>query len=173
MPSNCLYMDWTVYSFVCPISFYLINETNSLLSLTISGSTYKYNIPYGNYNVSTFTTALLSILPAGFTLTLNSINNKFTLGYTLDFTINSNSTIYKIMGFKPNTAYTSSSHSLTFPYTCNFNGLQSFNIHLTNIITKNIDSLTKSPSNIIQSIPVDVSSSSISYIKNNMFKNHL
>jgi hypothetical protein len=45
---------------------------------------------------------------------------------------------------------------------CNFNGLQSLNIHLT----KNIDSFNKSPSNIIQSIPIDVNSSSISYIKN-------
>ena len=43
---------------------------------------------------------------------------------------------------------------------------QSFNIHFTSIITKNIDSYTKSPSNIIQSIPIDPTSSSISYIKN-------
>jgi hypothetical protein len=52
------------------------------------------------------------------------------------------------------------------PFTCNFNGIQSFNIHLTNVLTKNVDSLKKSVSSIIQSIPVDVSSSSISYIKN-------
>ena len=52
------------------------------------------------------------------------------------------------------------------PFTCNFNGKQSFNIHLTNIITKNIDSYTKSPSNIIQSIPIGPTSSSINYVKN-------
>jgi translation elongation factor P/translation initiation factor 5A len=70
----------------------------------------------------------------------------------------------EILGF--DTFAYSSGNTLIMPYTCNFNGKQSFNIHLTNIITKNIDSHTKSPSNIIQSIPIDTASSSISYIKN-------
>jgi hypothetical protein len=58
------------------------------------------------------------------------------------------------MGFSTNTSVSSTSNSLTMPYTTNFNGLQSFNIHLSNISTKNIDSINKSISNIIQSIPM-------------------
>ena len=51
-----------------------------------------------------------------------------------------------IMGFS--NSISSVSNILIMPYTCNFNGIQSFNIHLTNILTKNIDSMNKSPSNI-------------------------
>ena len=70
------------------------------------------------------------------------------------------------MGFSTNSSVTSTSNTLTMPYTTNFNALQSFNIHLSNISTKNIDSINKSISNIIQSIPIDVNSASISFIKN-------
>jgi hypothetical protein len=62
------------------------------------------------------------------------------------------------MGFDKNTSYTSSffngSYNLTMPYTCNFNGIQNINILLTSINTKNVDSYSKSNSNIIQSVQV-------------------
>jgi len=55
------------------------------------------------------------------------------------------------------------------PNACNFNGLASFNIHFSNILTKNIDSFTKSVSSIIQSIHVNGQDNKISYIKNSDF----
>ena len=55
------------------------------------------------------------------------------------------------------------------PYTCNFNGLQNLNIHMTNIVTKNVDSFNKSIGNIIQTIPIDPGANTISYIKNQDF----
>ena len=92
---------WTcsVMSFTSPNSIYVINEYNNILSITISGVTTNYTIVKGNYNANTFITYLLSILPAGFTLTINTITNKFTLGYTAPFSINANSTIHEVMGF--------------------------------------------------------------------------
>ena len=164
VPTNCLLMSWTVYSFTCPISFYLINSSNNLLSITVGGITNIYSIPYGNYNVNSFTTTLLNILPAGYTLTMNSIDNKFTLGYTSDFTINSTSTIYKVMGFSANTSYSSTSKSLTFPFTCNFAGITSFNIYCENIKTKNLDSFDGcSASSIIANIPINGGSNGMIY----------
>ena len=52
---------------------------------------------------------------------------------------------------------------------CNVNGLASFNIHFSNIVTRNIDSYNKSVSSIIQSIQVNGQDNKISYNKNNDF----
>jgi hypothetical protein len=73
------------------------------------------------------------------------------------------------MGFKLNTNYNSVSHSLTMPFTCNFNGVQSINIFFDNLNTKNIDSFNKSSSSIIQSIPVDGTLQQITFFKTQDF----
>ena len=164
MPKFAIRMCCSVLQFQAPNSIYNLNENNNILYITIGGTKSTYTLTKGNYNCNTFITYLLTILPSGFGITINTITNIFTITYTTNFIIGG--TCGQIMGFYGLTSVSSQSNSLTFPYTCNFNGLQSFNIHLTNIITKNIDSYNKSPSNIIQSIPIDTTSSSISYIKN-------
>jgi len=150
-------MSVSVLSFVCPNSIYIINETNNVLLMTINGQNQTYFIPYGNYDATTFLTYIQSIL-SSFTITFNTINNKFTLSNPTNFTINSGSTIYEVMGFNNKTTYTSTltngQYVLTLPYTCNFNGLQNINILLTSINTKNVDSYSKSNSNIIQSVQI-------------------
>ena len=156
--------------FTCPNSIYNINENNSLLSITVSGTTTNYTFPYGNYNASTFMTQLKALLGSNFSISINTLNNKFTLTHTTnDFSINSNSTIYYEMGFVANTSYISTSRSLTMPYTCNFNGIQSINVHFENLNTNNMDSYNKSNSAIIQSIPVDSTLQQISFFKTNDF----
>ena len=161
-------LTFSLNSFSCPNSIYVINQTNNLLSITMNGNTVNYSLQFGNYNINTFQTYLLSVLPNTFTLSYNIYNNIYTLSNTTyDFTINSSSTIGEIMGFQKKTAYTSTSKSLTFPYTCNFNGLQNLNVAVDNINTNNLDSYTKSQSSIIQSIPIDVASPIIRYVKTN------
>ena len=164
-PSNNIQISCSVLNFICPNSIYIINETNNLLSLTINSVTTNYYITYGNYNATSFITYLLSILPTGFTISLNTINNIFTITYTTNFTINSTSTIYNVMGFKKNTSYTSSLFTLTLPYTCNFNGIQSINISLENINTNNLDSYNKSQTNIMQTVNVDTNKTIIEFNK--------
>ena len=150
-------MSVSVLSFVCPNSIYIINETNNVLLMTINGQNQTYFIPYGNYDATTFLTYIQSIL-SSFTITFNTINNKFTLSNSTNFTINSGSTIYEVMGFNNKTTYTptltNGQYVLALPYTCNFNGLQNINILLTSINTKNVDSYSKSNSNIIQSVQI-------------------
>ena len=164
-PHNNIQITCSVLSFICPNSIYIINETNNLLSLTINSVTTNYYIIKGNYNASNFITYLLTILPTGFTITLNSITNIFTMTYTSNFTINSTSTIYNIMGFKKGTSYTSSSYSLTLPYTCNFNGIQSINISMKNVNTNNLDSYDKSQCSIIQTVNVNTNNTIIEFNK--------
>jgi len=164
-PDNNIQITCSVLNFICPNSIYIINETNNLLSLTIVGVTTNYYITYGNYNATNFITYLLSILPTGFTISLNSVTNMFTLTHVYNFTINSTSTIYNIMGFKKSVNYSSSSLSLTLPYTCNFNGIQSINISLENINTNNLESFNKNQCNIIQTINVDTNKTIIKFNK--------
>ena len=156
-PKDCLYMTRCVQSFTCPISWYLINSTNNLLSITMNSMTYNISIPYGNYNATNFQTVLLSLLPSGFSISINAYTNIYTMTHSIfDFTINSTSTIYQIMGLYKGQSYSSTSKSLTLPYTCNFSGLNSINIICENIRTNNLDSRTQlTTSNIIATIPIN------------------
>ena len=109
MPADNLYATLCVYSFTCPISFYIINDTNNMLAISVNnGNVQNLFIPNGNYNVNTFISALLTILPAGFYVTLNNITNKLTLTHsTYDFVITAQSTIGPIMGFGNNESISS------------------------------------------------------------------
>lgn len=167
-PSDCLYMTGCLQSFTTPISWYLINETNNLLVIYMVGLSVNYvYIPYGNYNAITFQTALLSVLPSGFSITLNSITNKFTLTHsTNDFQIYPTSTIYQIMGFDKNQLYNSYSKVMILPFTCNFSGLNSFNILVDNLKTSNLDSYDGlSHSSVISTIPINNASNGVLYFE--------
>ena len=157
----------SVLSFICPNSIYIINEYNNLLVIEHDTIINNYYIPYGNYNAITFIEAMKTILPLNFILTLNINNNKFILSYSSDFKIKMESNINEIMGFGNNKDYQSSYNVLVFPFTCNFNGLNSFNICLESVNTNNLDSYTLSQSSIIQSINIDNNKSTINFIKTN------
>ena len=167
VPKDCLNMTWCVQAFTCPISWYLINSTNDLLSILMNDQIYNINIPYGNYNAVTFQSILLGLLPSGFNITLNNFNNIFTLTHqTNDFTIRSTSTIYAIMGFNKKQSYSSQSQTLTLPFTCNFSGLNSINIICENIRTNNLDSRTElTSSSIIASVPINNSQGGVIYFQ--------
>jgi hypothetical protein len=175
-PTDCLYMTMCVHSFTCPVSFYIINSTNNFLSITLNSITYPITVPAGNYNVnsfiSTLTTLLASVTSTTFIITMNDINNILTISNsTFNFTINSTSTIYQIMGFKQATSYTSTNKTLTLPFTVNFSGLNSFNIQIENIKTSNLDSYDNCISNIIAVIPVNADANeTLYYEKRNDFE---
>jgi hypothetical protein len=171
--SNAYKMKVSVLTFSCPNSLYNINEFNNILVLDISGVVSTYSVDYGNYNSLTFTTALLALLPTGFSMVLNSITNKFTISYINIFSILPESTLQEVMGFDYNMVYTSSSNIINLPYTCNFNGLASFNIKFSNISTTNYSSLTNSTGSIIQSIPIQNGAGQISFYKTNNYSTNL
>lgn len=163
-------MKCSVLSFTCPNSIYTINETNNILSISINGVNTDYYIELGNYNARTFISTLLSILPTGFSISLNNINNKFTITYTLaDFTINATSTVGDVFGFSSGISYTSVLKSLTLPDSCNFNGLASLNISVENLNTNNYNSFNKSPGSIIQPVTIQSGAGQITYYKTNKY----
>jgi hypothetical protein len=173
---NSVMFSCSVLSFTCPNSIYIINELNNVLSI----NSYIYNIPYGNYNATTFINCILNLLSlgpnqVGWSITINPITNQFTIiNSIMSFTINP-CNIFQVMGFSQNTSYNStfqnavlpSYNILVLPFPCNFNGIQSININFEN--TENIDSLSKSNSSIIQSIPIDCTLQQIAFNKTNNF----
>ena len=166
--TNTLQWKASVLTFSCPNSLYNINENNCTLVISVNNNTSYYNIPYGNYNVSSFINTLSAILPSTFNITINTITNIFTISNTIsNFIINDSSTIHEVMGLMKNTNYSSFNKSLTLPFTCNFNGLQNLNIYLPSVSTKNVNSWDSSVSNLIQSIPIQCGSNQILYQKTN------
>jgi len=163
-------MKCSVLNFTCPNSIYILNEYNSTLVYTLSGFPVNaITFTYGNYNAQTFMTMFKNSMPVGFNITFNNITNIFTITYTTDFQINTGSTIYEVMGFAKNVNYVSNNNTLNLPFTCNFNGLQSFNIHFASLNTSNIDSLTKTNSAIIQPIQIPIGSNQILFQKTSDF----
>lgn len=138
-----------------PISYYVVNSNNNQLSITVLGVTTVYTLTNGNYNASTFKTMLLGLLGSTFNMSLNSSTGIYTITNTTNnFTINSTSTCYRLMGFAVSTSYTSTSLSLTLPYPCNFLGINRYNIKSTVLTTTNLCSYSNGRNNILVTIPV-------------------
>ena len=105
-----------------PNSFYVVNYTNNIIVI----NSISYTIPVGNYNANTLITALILLLPT-YTITYNSITNRYTFNNTSSFTINSSSTCKSIIGLG-NVSQSSISNSLTLPYSVNFVPLPRINL---------------------------------------------
>ncbi|MEY3751981.1 MAG: hypothetical protein RLZZ354_523 [Pseudomonadota bacterium] len=105
-----------------PNSFYVVNYTNNVIDI----NSISYTIPVGNYNANTLITALILLLPT-YTITYNSITNRYTFNNTSSFTINSSSTCKNIIGLG-NVSQSSISNSLTLPYSVNFVPLPRINL---------------------------------------------
>ena len=56
---------------VLPVSFYVINETNSNLDMSMNGITTAYTFPYGNYQANYFTSAFQQAFGNNWNITLN------------------------------------------------------------------------------------------------------
>jgi len=134
-----------------PYSFYVVNEYNNLLSLSVK----DIIIPFGNYNANTFMKYLATELPTGMTIAFNTTNGKFTLTYTGSFSINPNSTCGILMGFEKGKTYTSISNKIEMPYLANFMGSKNVYVKLPNLILDNFNTLTKDRATLLN-IPVNV-----------------
>jgi len=168
-PKDALHIKCSVLSFTCPNSQYIINQTNNLLYVIVGVTPTLYEfqvvIPQGNYNQTSFSTQLISCLNSQVNLGSWSISvNANTYQYTLTNSLypfqiyqayaplnNSNiiSRIGDVIGFDNLTSYSSiagsgTTYNLTFPYPCNFGGLNSLNIHFTNLKTRSFQYIAPS-----------------------------
>jgi len=101
-----------------PNSFYVVNYTNNVIVI----NSISYIIPVGNYNANTLITALILLLPT-YTITYNSITNRYTFSNSSSFTINSSSRCKSIIGLgnvNETSILVGSVYNLTLPYSVNF-----------------------------------------------------
>lgn len=164
---SILYNQISIPHCQIPISYYLVNSTNNQLSM----STGTYTLTNGNYNATTFATMLTGLLGVNFTMSISSTTGCFTLvNSSTNFTINAtNTTCQKFLGMATSTSYTSTSLSLTFPYPCNFLGINRIKIKSTVFKTKNIDTNSNGHCDLLATIGVNNASGGLITYQNSSY----
>jgi hypothetical protein len=117
-----------------PFSYYVINALNNRFSLTEPAGTATVTLPVGNYNSTTLSAALATVLTSTssglngrtYTVTYNNSLEKFTItsstgDFVLTFTDSNQTNPRNVIGFLPGTN-TSSGSVLAAPYTSQISG---------------------------------------------------
>lgn len=152
-------------NFVCPISFFVVNDTNN--TLVVNSTT--FTIPEGNYNALTLSTALNTLLASlSITTTYNATTNKLTFTRATSFTFQSTSTCFKIIGFEDGVAHASVGNSLTSDYVVNLSGTSLIYVDIPTVTTRNVSSKNNGGfTTIVKSVVADVPYGAIlSYVNN-------
>jgi hypothetical protein len=177
----------SILNFTCPNSQYVVTLQNNEMTFIVYTAGVPniqiLNIPVGNYNPVSFQTAFLAELTSAFgandftmsysavtyQLTISSATKPFafyifnpSLPIPTDIYTNKNNHLGMIIGCENHILYSSNSgvgglNKILLPYPVNFSGINSLNIHIANIQTKNINSLTKTNSNLVSNVPVNCS----------------
>lgn len=161
------------YAVMCN-SNYIVNQYNNTLVVLYNSVLSTYTLTQGNYNSTTFIAHLQTFLTTGngWSITLNTTNNKFSFSNTLaSFTLKAETTCDYIIGFSGDTSSSLTSlYTLTCPRSCNFLPIPRFLLHC-NLLNDGImlGTLgTQSSSDILASIPnVSKNNAQIIYENNN------
>ena len=165
----------SVVSCLIPYSFYNINNSNNVLQYSFNGIDIStLTIPIGNYNVYNLLAVLKNNILSGFTISYDSIQNKFTFTHTSnDFMFMSSSTCLQILGFDNNITISSTSLSLISANCVNVYTIRTIQVN-SNLITYNINKNQKNNYCILCSVPITCTPfSQIEYINRTNFKTNL
>jgi hypothetical protein len=171
LDKNAIEMKVSMVNAQIPISWYLVNDTNNQIIITIAGVATTYSFKTGNYNINTFMTEWTNSIGAGWTLTFDTIKNKISFSYTTNFIFSDNDiSIFNIIGFQKKNIYSSTNNTIVADFVCNFAGITRLNIKSSCFNLHNIDSNNKGLNRILAVIPV--SSLNSGYIFYNNFTNY-
>ena len=162
---------FSVVNAVFPMSFYTINNRNN--NVIINGGNYTF--PNGNYNITQFINEWYITVGNSWTLSYSSVTNKLSFSNTSLFSFSSSSnSIMQLLGFLPNTNYTSYGSgalwTLTPPYVVNLGGILKLDVKTASFNFSNMDSYEKGRTNTICSIPIN--SNNNGYILYENFTNY-
>ena len=162
---------FSIQHLVIPYSFYNIDSNNNFLNYIVGGTTYNIYIETGNYNPYQLINVLQNIMQ-GFTITYDSIKNKFTFSNNYyEFGFLNSSTCLRLIGFE-NSIF-SVNKTLTSINSINLQSHHCVCVQ-SNLLTGSINSANKYESNIICSVPVDKPPfSMITYVNHNNLKYNL
>jgi hypothetical protein len=178
-PQNAVNIKASILSFTCPNSQYVINSTNENFYLTLQSTLVPYDhniiLLHGNYNASSFITMFLNQLntyvspnyPNQWSMDIDTNTYHYTLYNShYQFTIHPFqsflgntvliSRIGDVIGFDNTQTYISTLNAsnyyfFEFPFPCNFGGLNSFNIRISNIKTHSLQYINGTNQNILNS----------------------
>jgi hypothetical protein len=147
----------TVLNAQFPVSFYIIEDDNNVLSYTENSVPKTITITIGNYNGNQMVTALNTGFTANgsnVTVTLNSQNGilYFFITGGASFTFLSTSTIKSILGFSSDITSTT---AIIMPYQLNLLGKKKIFINSNNLRNSAFSSKSLSCVQTIASVPVD------------------
>jgi len=165
----------SVVSCLIPYSFYNINTSNNVLQYSFDGiNLITLTIPIGNYNVNSLLSILKSNISPTFTISYDSVKNKFTFTHPINnFMFMSSSTCLQILGFNNNITILSTSLTLTSVNCVNVYSIRTVQVN-SNLITYNINKVQKNNFCILCSVPITCTPFSlIEYINRTNFKTNL
>jgi len=153
-----LEVNLSLQSAQIPFSFYNINVYNNTLDITYNSVLYNLQLTRGNYNANNLITELLNQLQtitSTLQITISPITGKLFFNDTslINYTIESTSTILKVLGFDVSTSSTLG--QLTPPFPLNLLGTLNIKITSSEIAVSNIDSVVGGNFNILASLPIE------------------
>lgn len=165
---NILFCEGGLLNAQIPVSFYQVAYYNNTLFYTVDTNLYTITIPVGNYNFSTFSTALETEFLSNnhtFNITISETTGKLTFQLItggIDFVFlgaSSGTTCFKILGFDPTQNYPDNGSSiLTAPYLLNLLGAKKLKISSLIFSNNGNDTTNYATSNIIATLSVDAPS---------------
>jgi len=157
---SVVYIEGGVQSAQIPASMYNIDISNNIFNYRINGVAYNIIIQPGNYNYTTLVNQMATSFLVNahtFTFALNRATNILTMTYTSVGTwqLILPSSIYNL-GLLPNTQYTITGNSFTFPRLFNVINPKKLKIFSTNLAIDSYDSVGNSTTNLIETLSVNV-----------------
>ena len=148
-----------------PVSFLNINDNNNTFVYQVGGVITSVSLSTGNYTANTLRDNLNTLLNNIFTISYDSIKNKFTITHaSTDFTLESNTGLLRVLGFTVKD-HISSSNFITSDSIADLSGLGGIFIK-TNYMTQSYDSKTKNFSSILQKIPITQQGNGVVFFNN-------
>ena len=159
--NDIFYTTLAILDAEIPASYYNVNLSNSLTSVTRNGVNYNIIVSAGNYNALQFITEFTSVYDTATSgtliMTFNSITGKFSLqDEAHDITIDSlGSNSYVLLGGVVGTDYVFSktaSPPNTFNSLANFLGVTRFKIMSDSLVSHNVDSNNLTTTTVIDTM---------------------
>ena len=159
------FVEGGLESAVFPVSFYIINYSNHILSYTIEHhgvyTNYSITIPVGNYDYKTLFTSIHTLFTANghnIVLTLNETNGIMTMEYhptsgRVFYRINhALSSCFRILGFDYDTDYFPTANILIAPFALNLLGIKKLKIYCPQFSSSNLDTQNYATTTLISTV---------------------
>src|SRR6056300_1461126 len=174
--TDIAYAEIGLISAEIPVSFYIINQLNDTLTMTVNAVSNDIEIDDGNYTGNNFITQWTGKITTAFTniqtTTLSSTSKlsiQNTGASTITFSKKANNGLWELRGFDASTTTVNITAGSTFelPFLLNLLGVNKLMLNSYALATYNLDSANGGYSNTFFSLDVNVPSYGLLQYKNN------